>query len=206
MSTERIFPYSSIGKNRIITVTGISASGKDYLTGKTLEADPTIKNGVNFVNFGTELFNAFISDHPEFKESGRDALKHLPFEEIERLVQDTVTRIIDLQPVIQSTHVLNKQRGALTINPQSERRMNAADYVFVHSDPTVIYSRRLQDQAGRNRELESIDDIALHQKLALAVVTSLASASESGLIVVDNDPASVMNNIDVLASEFRNLL
>lgn len=208
MLVERILPVlTPKDKNKIVTVTGISGSGKDFLVRSAQKVEPELfGDRIGVFNFGSELFRNIIDQFPELKESGADGLKRLPLEVLDTHIQKTLDRLLAVQPCIQITHLVFKQRGSFVINPESEKKTQAVEYLFIQADPAQIYDWRLQNQDVRKRETESVDDIDLHQTLARVSTAAIAQRLNAGMLVINNDPANINEAVGSVLTECQEWL
>lgn len=189
------FEKKDIDKNRIAVVTGVSASGKDFLIGTLRNEYSKELVGLNIVNSGELLFQKVDQVRQEVKGSldSRDQLKvALSPEQIRLLIRDVVNEILYQQPALVNNHTVFKQNGYLQINPDVERQLNAADYFFIWADAGEIVLRR-NDQA-RKRDKESTDDICLHQAIAMEATRAIAYTLGAGFRVIYNRVDNVRNN------------
>ena len=79
------------------------------------------------------------------------------------------------------------------------------EYIFVHSDPALIHASRQQEQGHRQRELQAIDDIALHQNVAQMATYALAMSLGSGYVLLHNRPSDTAEAASVLLEESSKL-
>ncbi len=208
MLLERLIPPPrDTDKNRIITVTGVSGSGKDFLIDHAAKVEPSIVGSqITVFNFGSELLQSVTSAIPEMASKDNDYLKSLPLEVLDFHIQTTLDRLMNAQPALQLTHLVFKQRGSLVINPENEKKTDAIEYFFVQSDPEMIYKWRLDNLENRKRDIESVDDIAMHQTIARAATTAIAMRLNSGLIVLNNNPQDTTQLVSEMLGECRNRL
>ncbi|PIY94005.1 MAG: hypothetical protein COY68_04205 [Candidatus Levybacteria bacterium CG_4_10_14_0_8_um_filter_35_23] len=208
MLVERVLPIiSPENKNKIVTVTGVSGSGKNFLMRSAQKAEPELFDGrISVFNFGSELFRNVVGQFPELKESGADGLKRLPLEDLDLYIKKTLDSLLASQPCLQITHLVFKQRDSFVINPESEKKTQAVEYLFIQSDPEQIYNWRLENQNTRTREIESVDDINLHQVLARLSTVAIAQRLNVGMLVINNDPASINEVVDSILQESRDRL
>ncbi len=208
MQIERIRPVENASdKNRIITVTGISGAGKDYLVKKASELEPELLGGkIAIFNFGSELLASIRQSLADADFITQDALKDMQLDDLDAYIQRTLDRLISLQPSLQMTHVVFKQRGSYVMNPQSELRTKALEYLFIESDPDQISQWRIENQDKRKREIELMDDINLHQTIARLGTYAMATRLGAGMVIVKNDPSFTDSIACEMVQECRDLL
>ncbi|HYD34490.1 MAG TPA: hypothetical protein VD999_00305 [Vitreimonas sp.] len=208
MSTvERILKPSTTKKNNIITVTGVSGSGKDYLVGQALtHYKNTWFDEVTIFNFGTELFNFLTAAPSATKIDNRDAMKNLSSEEIDDSVSMAIASLLALQPALNLAHVAFFTKGKMQLNPGNEKIINPHEYIFVRSAPELIQAWRQAENSRRQRPTETLDQIQMHQNLAYLMTYGLAQSLGLGLIVINNDPAFTDRSVSVIAEETNTYL
>lgn len=206
-TAERYIPMShEKGKNRLITVTGVSGCGKDYLVSMAQQMSPDIVGSkVAVFNFGSELLATLSAQSPDISAPSRDILKYLPQESIDPAIQITLQRLLASQPALYLSHIVHRQRDKLVISPENDRLVNSLEYIFVHSDPALIHAWRQQEQGHRQRELQAIDDIALHQNVAQMATYALAMSLGSGFVLLHNRPSDTAEAASVLLEESSKL-
>lgn len=208
MSVERIHkPILGSVNNEIVTITGISSSGKDYLVNLAAKKQPSLIGGkVHLFQFGSELARVVAQNLPNTLSNGRDSLKNLPPALLEEYIEKTLQKLLEGQPAVQLTHVVVSQQGKLVVHPQSEKTTLAKAYIYVWSDPGLIYSWRLAELASRNRTVEPVGDISLHQEIALAATTILSRRLGAGMFVIYNTCEDVVENVDQMNNIIEELL
>lgn len=82
--------------------------------------------------------------------------------------------------------------------------MHPHGYLFVWSEPDQIATWRAQD-TERVRPPESIDDIALHQDIALEVVSVIARHTGASFKTIWNRTDNTINNLAVIYERTRQL-
>lgn len=208
MSVERVHkPIVGSENNEIVTVTGISSSGKDYLVNLAARKEPGLIGGkVQLFQFGSELAQVVAQNLPDTLSNGRDSLKNLPSALLAEYIEGTLQKLLGVQPAVQLTHVVVNQQGKLVVNPKSESTTLAKAYIYVWSDPALIYAWRLNELTRRSRAIESIDEISLHQEIAFATTTILSRKLGAGMFVVYNNCEDVAENVDQINNLIEELL
>lgn len=205
---ERLLPINyERATRRIITITGISGCGKDHLIEQAKRMDPdTTGNQVSVFNFGTELLRFISSQSPGLALPNRDFLKDLPQKEIEKYVRGTLELLISKQPALYLTHVVHRQQKELIISPEVERLINAREYIFIYTDPQLIFDWRQQCQVVRQREPQTVDDIALHQNIARVATYVFALSFGCGFLLIHNCPDGGLEGAAAILEDARKLL
>lgn len=208
MSVERVHrPYNRSVNHEIVTVTGISCSGKDFLVNHASAKEPSLIGGrVNLFQFGSELAQVVAQNLPSTLINNRDSLRNLSPEFLAEFIERTLKKLLGMQPAVQLTHVVVNQQGKLVVNPQNESTTLAKAYIYVWSDPALIYSWRMAELAQRSRPIESVDNISLHQEIALATTSILSRKLGAGMFVVYNTYEDITENVDQINSIIEELL
>ncbi|MEM3586971.1 MAG: adenylate kinase [Candidatus Jordarchaeaceae archaeon] len=168
---------------KILVVTGIPGVGKTTVLDASLEAAKASGMGeVLVANYGTVMFE-------EAKAKGlvetRDQMRSLPVEtqrEIQRSAAKKIANLAKNRTVIVDTHMLIKTpEGFLPGIPIWVTETLRPDvFILVEASPEEIANRRSKD-ATRTRDVESVEDIKLHQELCRAA--ALANAGLVGATV-----------------------
>jgi adenylate kinase len=199
---ERYRPKEGEGHNKILVVTGVPGSGKDYLlaeAGRLGMIPPSVKT----FGFGEELFDYLKAIHPNIQT--RDDIRTLlTQDDVRQGVIGVIDRLVRAQPAALNTHVVYRQRESLITNPDIDKRMHPHGYLFVWSEPDQIAAWRTQD-TSRVRPPESIDDIALHQDIALEVVSVVARHTGASLKTIWNRTDNVADNLAMLQERAREI-
>ena len=182
--------------NRILVLTGLSGSGKDFLIDE-LKKSGNVPENITTVSFGEKLFQEIKKQFPEIEN--RDQLRRISNYDLVWGVNNVIETIIREQPVLLNTHVVYKQDGSLTTNPSVDKKINAGGYVFVWTDPEQIRIWREKDQT-RKRERGTIEDISLDQSIALVVTAKIASHNGSAFHTIENRADNARHNIDLLSA------
>lgn len=183
-------------KNKLVVVTGISGSGKDYLLSEFVKRAYKIGTAISVVNFGELLFSRLRQIDPGNNiVMSRDDLNRSVSQDVIRvLINSVVGEVITRQPVIVNTHVAYKQQGSIQINPDVIRKMAVKSFVYVWSDPELIAEWRKNDY-DRRRDSETPEDIILHQCIALESTRIIAEVLGSGFRSLCNRTDNTMENI-----------
>jgi adenylate kinase len=199
---ERYRPKEGEDHNKILVVTGVPGSGKDYLLGEAGKQE-MLPSSVKSISFSTELFIYLKSVFPQIQT--RDDIRTLlSQDEVREGVLGVIGRIIQAQPVTLNTHVVYRQRESLISNPDIDKKMKPHGYLFVWSEPDQIATWRAQD-TSRERPVESVEDIALHQDVALETVSAFARHTGASLKTIWNRSDNVTANLATLQERVREL-
>ncbi len=162
---------------KLVVLTGIPGSGSTTLLGKALEE-------VDYVhlNYGDIMTEIAIK---EKIVDDRDALRKLPAE-TQRDIQAKAAKEIkarsEKDKIIVDTHcTINTPAGFLPGLPiWVLEQLQPDQFILIEAHPDEIIYRRLNDDT-RERDLQKVKDIELHQQMNRA--TSMAYATLTGATV-----------------------
>jgi adenylate kinase len=189
--SEILFNPENSRLNRVVTITGVTGVGKDFLIGR-LTQDGLIPNEISILNMGTLLSS--------ISNKGRDSLRELPIETLSQNLSLTVPKIISAQPAILNTHLIVRQNDYLIFNPNFEQMISPQWYVAVISDPNLIISwRQKRNERGeRQSSVENEETITFHQRMIIDTLKNLHSSLGSGVALLINRPDRFDRNISFL--------
>lgn len=181
--------------NRLVVLTGVSCSGKDFLLSRMLHEN-LLPPSVAIYNFGESLYALLRLSHPELP--GRDAIRHLiPPEEVDQAMQQIVEEILAAQPAVLNTHVVYRHEQSFIFRLDSHQDMNPYAYVYVWADPEDILRWRSHD-SGRLRDAESLTDISFSQDIYLELCSIAARRVGARMMTMWNRPNNVLDNINII--------
>jgi len=200
MRPKEIQPSTEIGnKRRLALLTGVPASGKDFLLSKLKDIDPRVGSSIAVFNFGELMFEKLQQLKPKqaIRIVSRDELAtKLDQTQVMELIHTVIEEIITAQPAVITSHVAYKQNGSIQINPDIDKYLQMSRYIFVWSDPKKIFQRR--QSLERKREVESVDDIYIHQQIAYYATRTIAKTLGAGFVKINNRTDNVQNNLGIL--------
>ncbi len=177
----------------VVIVTGVSASGKDFLLDRTLGGIEPTERSIRSIAFGQEILR-LMQQESKGCES-RDGLGNVPADVVRHFARRVIATLVQSDGTkILNTHVTYRQGDLVVSDPATDLEIKARDYIFVSADPAEIAERRRTD-ASRVRRQESEDMIAVHQEIAQATVTALAHRLGSGLTVIENTVEGTPENV-----------
>ncbi len=163
----------------VIVVTGIPGVGKTTVMKRAAEG-----LDMEFVTFGTVMIDIA-------KEMGlvkdRDEMRKLTLEQQKELQIRSAEKVASMGNVILDTHCTVKTpKGYMPGLPEWVlKKLKPTAIVVVEADPDEIYSRRAKD-ATRNRDPDSIEQIAEHQQINRAVAMAYATLTGATVKIVYN--------------------
>ncbi len=198
---EKFIPRQNKNLNRLVVVTGVSASGKDYLL-ERLTDQGGIPAPIKVVNFGDELFNHLKGKHSDV--DSRDDIKTLSQEEIGTGILDIASKLEGEAPAVINTHTVYRQNGSLSVTPDVDLRLKPITYMYIGASPDQIVERRATD-TKRKRSLETADQINLHQSISIEVIGALAKHIGSELVTIWNRDDNVQENLAKMRESIEEL-
>jgi len=165
-------------------VTGVSASGKDYLLSRAKEHEPRLGAQIPIVSMGS----AILSKLSELgKSADRDRMKHIATNEVMRdVVRGIVADLVLPYPAaVLNGHITYRQQGEFVSNPDIDAEINPAAYAVVVADPNDIVEWRAAD-LSRRREPETADEIAYHQDFTIQAAERMAVLLSSQCQIIEN--------------------
>lgn len=163
----------------VIVVTGIPGVGKTSVMQKAAEG-----MDIKFVTFGSIMVEIA-------KEMGlvknRDEMRRLSIQQQKELQIRTAERIEGMKNVIVDTHcTIKTPKGYLPGLPEWViKKLNPSAIVIVEADPKEIYNRRAKDNT-RDRDPDSIEEIAEHQQINRSAAMAYAALSGASVKIVYN--------------------
>ena len=163
----------------VIVVTGIPGVGKTTVMQKAAEG-----LDIQFFTFGTVMVDIA-------KELGwaqdRDEMRKLTLAQQKELQIKTAEKLGKMKNVIVDTHcTIKTPKGYLPGLPEWViKKLNPTAIVVVEADAQEIYNRRTNDPT-RNRDPDSIDQIAEHQQMNRAAAMSYATLTGATVKIVFN--------------------
>lgn len=163
----------------VIVVTGIPGVGKTTVMKRAAEG-----LDMEFVTFGTVMIDIA-------KEMGlvkdRDEMRKLTLEQQKELQIRSAEKVASMGNVILDTHCTVKTpKGYMPGLPEWVlKKLKPTAIVVVEADPDEIYNRRAKD-ATRNRDSDSIEQIAEHQQINRAAAMAYATLTGATVKIVYN--------------------
>ena len=163
----------------VIVVTGIPGVGKTTVMKRAAEG-----LDMEFVTFGTVMIDIA-------KEMGlvkdRDEMRKLTLEQQKELQIRSAEKVASMGNVILDTHCTVKTpKGYMPGLPEWVlKKLKPTAIVVVEADPDEIYNRRAKDTT-RNRDPDSIEQIAEHQQINRAAAMAYATLTGATVKIVYN--------------------
>jgi len=175
-------------QGKVFVLTGLPGSGKTTVLNAALETLKSLGFGeVVLVNYGTVMFE-------EAKSSGlvenRDQMRSLPTEiqrKIQRSAAEKIANMARDKIVIVDTHMLIRTpEGFLPGLPMWVVEALCPNMIIlVEAFPEEIAGRRSKDTT-RNRDVESVEDINLHQQMCRSAALACAEIAGSTVKIIMN--------------------
>ncbi|HEC87061.1 MAG TPA: adenylate kinase [Thermoplasmatales archaeon] len=163
----------------VIVVTGIPGVGKTTVMKKAAEG-----MDIKFVTFGTVMIE--IAQELGIAKD-RDEMRKLSLEQQKELQIKTAEAVAKMGDVIVDTHcTIKTPQGYMPGLPEWViRKLNPKTIVVVEADPEEIFNRRAKDTT-RNRDPDTVEQIAEHQQINRAIAMAYAALSGATVKIVFN--------------------
>ena len=183
-------------KVKLVVLTGIPGSGSTTLLNKALEE-------VDYVhlNYGDIMTEIAIKDE---LVSHRDELRKLPAEtqkEIQAKAAAEIKARSENDNVIVDTHcTINTPAGFLPGLPiWVLEQLQPDQFILVEANPDELIYRRLNDDT-RERDLQKVKDIDLHQQMNRATSMAYATLTGATVKIVENHDNHLDSNVRKLVN------
>ena len=183
-------------KVKLVVLTGIPGSGSTTLLNKALEE-------VDYVhlNYGDIMTEIAIKDE---LVSHRDELRKLPAEtqkDIQAKAAKEIKQRSESDNVIVDTHcTINTPAGFLPGLPiWVLEQLQPDQFILVEANPDEIIYRRLNDDT-RERDLQKVKDIDLHQQMNRATSMAYATLTGATVKIVENHDNHLDSNVRKLVN------
>ncbi len=183
-------------ESKAIVVAGVPGVGKT-----TVLEEASRKLGIPIVVFGTVMFEIA-------KERGlvkhRDEIRKLPSEVQREIQEEAASRIREMGEVIVDTHMLIRTpAGFLPGLPFTVlQKLSPKKIILIEADPEEIASRRSKDKS-RERDVESVEEIRMHQELNRVAAICYGILSGAFVGVVRNEEGKVSEAANKLVELVR---
>ena len=163
----------------VIVVTGIPGVGKTTVIQKAAEGID-----IQFVTFGTIMID-IATELGLVKD--RDEMRKLTLDQQKQLQIKTAEKVGKMKNVILDTHCTVKTpKGYMPGLPEWVlRKLNPTAIIIVEADPQEIFNRRAKDMT-RNRDPDSVEQIAEHQMINRAAAMAYATLTGATVKIVFN--------------------
>ncbi|HET7302818.1 MAG TPA: AAA family ATPase [Candidatus Saccharimonadales bacterium] len=171
----------------ILLVTGVSASGKDYLLNRAKDHEPRLGAEVPIVSMGSTILLKLAQLGGESLD--RDKMKHAVSNDVMRgVVCEIVSDLVAAYPAaVLNGHITYRQQGELVSNPDVDAEINPVAYAVVVADPSDIAEWRASSDANRRREQETVDEIAYHQDFTIQTAERMAVLLGARCQIIENN-------------------
>lgn len=182
--------------NRIIAITGTSASGKDYLVDLV-----KIPMAINKFNMGT-MISEKLNTHRDLM------MNKFPQETIYKNQLECYSEVANSQPSVLICHAIRKIDHKFTYDLSLEKIINPIYYIFVKSDPLEISKRIIlrNIKEGRINKVETADKIRIIQNYEIAETKKLCRIIGSKFIEIDNNELNTAENVSIIEKLIKELM
>lgn len=185
----------SMKHNKIVTITGLTGAGKDFLAVHALR-------GIRMplVNWGTMLGELLDIDRDQMMVNTDPSL-------VSTKQFEVCDALIDMQPVAVTAHTVRSKGIDIEFDAELEHRLNPSAYVFVSAPAEIIQQRVIaRNNIGeRASDILSIDDIRKLQDLKKDRVMNISERIGTEFIDLINIPELFPQNIHLLARTLGNI-
>lgn len=191
-------PIDRLGvHNNIVVVTGVSASGKDFLLDRALSEAAFDEVGpYKRISLGAEIHNLMNIRFPN-QYTGPLGLRDAPEAEMDKAADEVVDSIVNTPGLkIINCHVAYRGAESIQINPYHELKLMPKDYIVITAAPDEILHRRAMGERFRIRE--DVEIIDLHQKIGAAAVHTIAHTLGSGFTLINNHSSLINKNVAIM--------
>lgn len=184
----------------ILLVTGVSASGKDFLLERAKRHDTRIGAEIPVVSMGGVIVARMNQQATEGRQADRDRIKHVVSNDVMRgIVRSVIADLLEYPAAILNGHITYRQQGELVSNPDIDAEISPAAYAVVVADPKDIAEWRSSD-LSRRREPETLDQIAYHQEFTVQTVERMATILGTHCQIIENNAANTVESSLTLAT------
>ncbi|MBC7081495.1 MAG: adenylate kinase [Thermoplasmatales archaeon] len=165
-----------------VIVAGIPGAGKTTVLNEV--------KGIEIVNYGDVMFS--IAKEKNLVKN-RDEIRKLPVEKQRKLQKEAARKIAKKKDVIIDTHCTIKTKdGYMPGLPYEILSIIKPDFiVLVEADPKEIEKRRNKDKDIRGRDVESLEEIELHQNINRMAAIAYAALINANVKIVKNEEGKV---------------
>ena len=179
--------------NKIILITGISASGKDFLLDNSKS---NFKQGIEVFALGSLIHADMKHRYPNIHGEPK-SLRQATMENIRLSTHNATDFILSRSSTtVINGHVAYKRQESVVVDIDMNLRLAPRDYIFIQSDPEDILYRRITSE--KDRVIDSIDSIVIQQEIARAAISALASRIGARMTTVLNND-EVQKNAALIA-------
>jgi adenylate kinase len=178
-----------LGSMKTIILVGIPGSGKSTILQEAMRVLPYIQ----VVNYGDQML-----EEAAFEGISRDSLRKLPFKDQQKIGVKAAKKMIQKETnkiTIIDTHALIRTDAGFCPGLPLEvlEILSPKALVWVECQPSIIIQRRSQDSA-RKRDLETEEELSLHQELTRSFLAASSMYTGAILCRISNEGQSVQQN------------
>jgi adenylate kinase len=193
METPALAETSRSTLNNVVVVTGVSASGKDYLLDRVTSRLDSENETYRKFSFGAMIHDIMRRKHPGTYD-GPLGLREAPEGEMDASSGEALEAILAVDGLrIVNCHVVYRGAESIQVNPYHVFKMCPRDYIVISSDPNEILRRRIECE--RFRIKEDVRVIDLHQKIGIATIKIAAQSIGARVTLIDNTEELTDTNV-----------
>lgn len=161
-------------------IAGIPGAGKTTVLNEVVK-----KCNIKVINYGDVMFEIAKKDGIA---NNRDELRKLPFEKQKELQKKAAEIISNEENIIIDTHcTIKTPYGYMAGLPYDILKVLKPDrIILIEAEPEEIIKRRNKDKEIRIRDVESIEEMKLHQEMNRIAAMSYASFINATVKIVRN--------------------
>ena len=176
-----------------IIIAGIAGVGKTTVLKKLLE-----KFDIEIVNFGDVMFEmAGVKN--------RDEMRKLPYERQLELQKKAAEKIAKKENIIIDTHsTIKTPYGYLPGLPYDVLKiLNPKRIILIEASPEEILARRKKDEGIRERDVESIEEIEMHQLMNRIAAMAYATVVNATVKIIKNKENKINEAVEEILKAIR---
>ncbi len=162
-----------------VIVAGIPGAGKTTVLNEALKLKE-----MEVINYGDVMFEMA----KEYGIKDRDEMRKLPYEKQRELQIKAARKIAEKEHVIIDTHcTIKTPYGYLPGLPYDVLQiLKPKRIILVEASPEEIERRRKKDAEIRQRDVESIEEIEMHQMMNRIAAMSYATLTNATVKIIEN--------------------
>jgi len=167
-----------------VVIAGIPGAGKTTVLNEVLK-----KVDIKVINYGDVMFEMAKKEGIK----NRDEIRKLPYEKQLELQKKAAEKIAEMENVIIDTHcTIKTPYGYLPGLPYNILKiLKPSRIILIEAEPKEIMTRRKKDEAIRQRDIEDLEEMEMHQLMNRIAAMSYASLINATVKIVKNREGKV---------------